>query len=162
MKLRIFKFFQVTKLSKILNKYKKTHFLDADFIINQILEQISFNKNDNFTDITPIFDMESSLYNKVNECFQSQQFGLLPISIVYRIIEKSEQDKISNDLLFDFISESIEERFILFTFLNVYKLTRTKFDELFDLYNKTKDSNQNFFQHLPVDLLFIKSINDEK
>lgn len=54
----------------------------------------------------------------------NENFGLLPISIVYRILSKSEE--IPNDLLFDFISKSIEERCTLFNFLIIQNLSDIK------------------------------------
>lgn len=82
---------------------------------------------------------------------------MLPISIVDHIVSKSEEE-ISSDLLFDFISKSIEERFTLLSFLNIQNLTDSKFGELFDLYDQHP---KYFFQYLPLDISFLKSIKDE-
>lgn len=95
------------------------------------------------------------MYNRANECLQNENFGLLPISIVYCILSKSEE--IPNDLLFDFISKSIEERCTLFNFLNIQNLSDIKLGELFDLY----DQNPNCFQYFPSNFGFLKSIITE-
>lgn len=148
-------FFQVKKLIKFLNQYKNNHNFDIDFIINEILKKINEEASDDYIIGKFKFELESNLYNRANECLQNENFGLLPISIVYRILSKSEE--IPNDLLFDFISKSIEERCTLFNFLNIQNLSDIKLGELFDLY----DQNPNCFQYFPSNFGFLKSIITE-
>lgn len=57
---------------KILNQYKKVHKNDIDFIINQILNQNPNIDSNDFNQNKVIIEMESSLYNKVNDCLQNQ------------------------------------------------------------------------------------------
>lgn len=126
-------FFQVKKITRILNQYKKTYFFDTSFIISQLLMQISKPNANYLLQDQASIEMESLLYNRINDCLQDGPFGLIPISVIYRIISKSDKSQISSDLLFDFISKSIEERFTLFTFLSIQNLSKTKFDELCQL-----------------------------
>lgn len=151
-------FFQVKRLIKILDEFKDNHNFDPDFIINEILKQIQNNSDDAqlFNDSKFSFDMETNLYGKVNECLKNERFSLLPVSIVYRIISKSTEE-ISSDLLFDFITKSIEKRCALLSFLNLSTLSDNKFGELIDLYGQ----NQHFFQYLPPNLMLLKTIKDE-
>ena len=106
--------------------------------------------------------MESDLYNKVNECLQNEKFKQLPVSLIFRIITKSTEENISNDLLLDFISKSIEEYYCLFTFIDIQNLSTDNLNELIKLYNKRKDdSYQSYFQYFPPSFWYIKSINEE-
>lgn len=154
-------YFKVKRLTKILDQYKANHNFDPDFIINEILKQIANDSSYNLTNDDFSISMESTLCSKVNECLQIERFGLLPISMVYRIISKSEE--ISSDLLFDFISKSIENRCTLFAFLNVENLSDSKLDELIGLYDQYKGDAKNFyFQCLPTaNLKLLKTIKDE-
>lgn len=149
-------FFQVQRLIKILDDFKNNHNFDIDFVINEILKQIQNNTSNYCTDDKFSFDMETNLYGKVNECLQNERFHLLPISVVYRILSKSTEE-ISGDLLFDFISKSIDSRFPLFSFLNYNSLSDEKLSELIDLHGQ----NQHYFQYLPPNLMYLKSIKDE-
>lgn len=155
-------FFQVKKLLKILNQYKKAHFNDASFIINQILEHVSFNNIGEFYENKLNIELEALLYDKVNDCLQNDQFCLFPTAVIYRIIEKSDRNNISSDLLLDFILQSFDERYILFTFLNIHNLSNEKLDELIKLYDeKQNTSSFYYFQYIPINFKFIKSIENE-
>lgn len=149
-------FFQVKRLIILLNQYKDNHKFDIDLIISEMLKEIQNQANENYNIDELSFDLESILYKKVNECLKNERFELLPISIVYRILSKSEEE-ISSDLLFDFISKSIEERYTLLTFLTIQNLNDSKYDELIDLY----DQNQIYFQYLPSNVSYLKSIKNE-
>lgn len=92
--------------------------------------------------------------------FKTVFFAKLPISIIYRIFSKSEIENISSDLLFDFINASVEERYVLFHFLNIGKLNDGKFDMLYKKY-QIESKSKFIYQNIPVDLYYIKSMKDE-
>ena len=113
---KISSFFKVNSFLKKLKKYEKQHFKDIDFIITTILEEIT-NQNNNENDEYKLkFQMEQYLTDKANECFLNKKFKKFPVSLIYQIIDKSDKSKISSDL-FDFINESIDEFFALFSFV---------------------------------------------
>ena len=122
---------------KYSNKYKIIQAIIVLMInLASIWKQIFMEK------LTNAFKMNGFI------CFQFQ------LSIVF--FSKSTEE-ISGDLLFDFISKSIESRFPLFSFLNYNSLSDEKFSELIDLHGQ----NQHYFQYLPPNLMYWKSIKDE-
>lgn len=123
--------FQVKALQTVLDQYASDHSNDFDFILNLLIEREKVDeiesklpKNYRSSHIEDIF------VNKVNECFHNKLFDKVPISVIYRIIEKSNENEIDNDSLFEFINHSIGNRFILFQFLKVSKLSDSSFKTL--------------------------------
>lgn len=115
-------YFKVQKLRKFLDKYSKNYLTDLDSIIIQILNSPLLKDPTMGYNDTVNAELEDKLCDKINDCFQNSFFAKLPISIIYRILSKSEIENISSDLLFDFINASVEERYVLFHFLNIGKL----------------------------------------
>lgn len=87
--------------------------------------------------------MEECLSSKIDECIANVNFWKLPISIIYRIIERSDKQQFPNNLLYDFISKNIEERNLLFLFLNIRKLTDEKFNSLYELFERCESTKKN-------------------
>ena len=93
-----------------------------------------------------LVDIESYLKDNINQCLASDKIGLLPVPSIYRIIAKSDREKISSELLFHFIIDSIEERHILFQFIDIEKLTEESFE---DIYRKSKNNKALFSTFFP-------------
>lgn len=106
--------------------------------------------------------MEECLSSSVNECFLNQNFCKLPTSTIYRIVENIDNSQISSDLLYEFISKNIEERFALLLFLNLRNLSDEKFNGLHKLFESQKEmKTNNFTDYLPIDLDYIKYLRDD-
>lgn len=73
--------------------------------------------------------MEEVLSKNVDECLKTPEFEEIPISIVYRIFERSSKP-IPSNLLYDYIKESIDSRYIFFIFLNMKELSGQNLSEL--------------------------------
>lgn len=95
--------FKVNSVKQFLKKKFSKFSQNLDFFLNLLVEQQS---NDG-RDLLPIdfysIDMESFLSENIENCLKSDKFGELSFSSIYRIIEKSDKNKIKSDTLFDFI-----------------------------------------------------------
>lgn len=156
--------FKVNSLLNFLKKYAQSHSENIDFIVNLILRQIESNdeKNDlSYDQISP--EMESCLSENINKCIQNDKFQKLPISIINRIFEKSSPEKIDHDMLYEFISNSIEQRHILYRFIDIQKLSDDKFDEMYNCYISQNDTKSNvYFHFLPNNLRYIKLFKERQ
>lgn len=106
------------------------------------------------------FEIEECLINKVDECLQNEQFGKIPISTIYRILEKS-QKHISSDLLYDFIRKSIGERYILFHFVEISQLSEDKIEQICNDIDASNPSANHYYEYLKLDLVYMKSLKYE-
>ena len=105
--------------------------------------------------------IENCLTANIKKCFKNVKFNKLPISSLYRIVEKNGQ-KNSDDLV-DFIKKSIQERYILFNFLNTESLSDKKFDELYNDYINSKEKTTiHYYDSIHKDLIYIKKLNEMK
>lgn len=158
---RLSEHFKVYPLIRMLNGYFNRHNTNIDFIINLLINQKTTQNTDYITNLEFSKEMEESLCSRIDECITNENFWKLPTSTIYRIIEKSDKQQISSDLLYDFISENIEERMTLFLFLNIRKLTDEKFNNLYELFEKNKSTKKNnFTDYLHIDLDYIKYLKD--
>ena len=142
-------------------KYAKNHSNDIEFIINQIQANINDereyeNDSDNNSN-----EFEKCLINKINECLTNEKFNELPISIIYRIIKSSSTKEIDSNILYEFIENKKEERYVLFGFLNVDNLNDDKFNDLYQNYIndqklKSKSTNTKYYEYLQHNIIFIK------
>ena len=89
---------------------------------------------------------------------QRMLFEKLPISTIYRIIEKCDPHKISSDVLCEFIMKSIEKRHVLFSLLKLQNLSDNTFYKLFKCYL----NNKKYYDYIQSDLSYIKSLKDSK
>ena len=154
---KLSEFFNAIKLLNFLNKYSKNNFNDLSNIIQKI--RISMQNDDDTDQDNFNTEMEQKLVDRINECFTNPYFGELPVSTIYRIISKCNIQTLSMDLLFDFISNSINTRFSLLCFLDLQKLPESKFDELYEKYSESGKSD--IYQHLPNNLDYIKILKNE-
>ena len=102
--------------------------------------------------------MEQILSKNIDKCLSKKNFGSLKIPTIYRIITKCKKTQIFHDKLFDFIAESIDTRSILFSFLEIGKLSLDRLEKMFNSYTKYKQC-LNFLQ---TDIEYIKKIKEEK
>lgn len=155
-------FFQVDQLIHILKEYFKRHIKDVDLVIDFLINQISTQNNDDITSFEFYKEIEESLSSKIEVCFINPNFGKLPSSIIYRIIERSDKNQISSDILYDFICKNINEKFILLHFLNIRNLSEDRLNSLYELLDNYKNTEMNFIiNYLPVDLEYIKELRDD-
>lgn len=156
------KLYKVNSLAKVLDDYSEKHINDIDFAINLLLNEPRSNK---IRDIFPYGEMhgqlEEILANHVNECIQNENFGKLPISSIYRVIEKSDKKQISYDLLYEFIAKSIESRSPLFSFIKFQNLSENIFNKLYSDYISRSDSESFYYQYLPSNLEYIKQLKEK-
>lgn len=155
---KLSEFFNATKLTNFLNKYSKNNFNDLSYIIQKIRVSIQGYDDDSNDQDNFIIEMEQKLVDRINECFTNPYFGDLPVSIIYRMISKCNIQTLSMDLLFDFISNSINTRFSLLNFLDLQKLPESKFDELYEKYIESGKSY--IYQHLPNNLDYINNLKN--
>ena len=99
--------------------------------------------------------MENELVRQVNDCLQNENFKKLPVSMIYRILSKSDKKSYSNELLFDFIKQNIEKYYILFTFLDILDLKDDKVIEFEELMLKSDNGNMtHYLQYLPFEIKY--------
>ena len=75
--LKISEFLQVNSFIKKLNNYKKRHFKDIDFIIQNILEELSNRTNFSTFESDFEFQMEKCLINHIDECIKNEKYSSL-------------------------------------------------------------------------------------
>ena len=130
-------------------------------ILNLLIENRSDTNNEFFQFGEVSTEMENCLSDKIDQSIQNQRFGQLPIALIYRVIEKCDRKKLSNDVLYDFIMNSINERFTLFFFIDVNDLSDEKFNDLYHHYILLKNTPSSvYFKCLPFDLMQVKSLKE--
>lgn len=155
--------YKVTILQKILRKYSHSHSKDIDYIIHLMTEQKMPGNEYLFENDLYSVELEDILGSQIEKCLQNENFKKLPISTVFRIIEKNQDIPISIDLLYDFIEELIEERYILFKFIDIQKLSNEKYDFFVNLYHQRKETSmKRYYEYLQYDFDYVKSMRDEK
>lgn len=97
--LKISKYLEIRKLSDLINEYLKEQSITVDFIIQIIDFEAKKQKETENYEFGISKDMENLLTSKIDECFMSEKFSSLPISVIYHIIEKSSNKRISCDKL---------------------------------------------------------------
>lgn len=106
--------------------------------------------------------MEEVLSKNVDECLKTPEFEEIPISIVYRIFERSSKP-IPSNLLYDYIKESIDSRYIFFIFLNMKELSGQNLSELIETLSKNDDPKwERYSQYMKIDLAYLNEVNKEK
>ena len=157
--LKITEYLKVRKLSVKINEYLKNHNIDVDFIIQIILHELNSNLNtddDNRQQFQINPQMEELLTSRIEDTIQNEKFALLPISIIYRIIEKS--SKINSDLLFNFIDKSITKYFVLLPFLDTETLSENQLERMIDAYSNSDLEVKKLFNHMNCQLSLIKKL----
>ena len=151
--------FKVYTLQSLLKKYAKKNSNNIELLLN-LLNELQSTKDDKIFNITEFSsNIDSCLSKEINKCLKNEKFGNLAVSTVYRILEKSDINEIQSDYLFDFISNSIKDRFPLFEFLKVEKLSDEKFNGLYHIYSNGL-IEKCLFRYLPTNLSYIKLLKD--
>ncbi|KAK8881505.1 hypothetical protein M9Y10_004241 [Tritrichomonas musculus] len=162
--------FESNTLQRALDKYCENNLDNVEFLLRLILEKeeesksemkekFSFKKK---TGLPTMENVEEILSKKIEECLRNKLFGQLKIETIYRIIEKSSIEQIDNELLYGFIKQSIEERFLLLLFLKVNKLSDKTFKDLYENFKKLgNEKTRNYCKYLSIDLDYIKQMKDQ-
>lgn len=124
---KISEFLRVKSFLTQLKKYEKKYSNDIDFIISKILDEMSNPRNGLMPKDDFLFQMEEHLTHRIEDCIKSENFIQIPISMIYRIIEKSDKEKVSSDWLLDFILGSIDKLCVLFPLVDFFNLSKEKF-----------------------------------
>ena len=153
-------YFGVQKLTRKLDCIKENElFISIDFTIQTLID-ISMLENEEETKMTS--KLENFLSEQINECFENEKFSELPNSSIYRILEKSDKESLNVNALTEFILEAAENRFVLFRFVELHRLTEEEIKRLIDFIesqpSKTKDL---CMENLPLDLMLIKQMKSK-
>lgn len=155
--------FKVEILQNILDEYSKQHSTDTDFIIISLLQYNSPNFNESFFNGQSPIQMEKILSQRICDCLSNNNFGKLQMPTIFKIIEKSDKQQINSNLLYDFISKSIEERCILFQFLDLKTLSDERFNEMYSKYSNSNDSNsKGYYSYVQNDITYMKELKESK
>lgn len=152
--------FGVPQFQQALKKYSQKHRGDVDFIIKLFKENLS---NQYMRDLMGEMscDMESILINNIDQCFKNPEFGDLPITKIYRIIEQIPKN-IPSELLCNFIKESLDDRYILLTFVKMHEISDENFFDLCDKLLNSENSRQKIYvQYLGIDIAYLSSLRAE-
>lgn len=98
----------------------------------------------------------------LKNAFKNEKFNKLQIATLYRIFQRINRP-ISDELL-DFIQKSIQDRYILFTFLDTETLSDSNFDKLYDDFVKSQGETTNHYFYDPIckDLIYTKKLKEMK
>lgn len=155
-------FFKAKNIQNKLQQYTKIHPFKINYYIGLALDEKNDHCNDGHFDLTK--DVESYLSNHINDCFLDKSFSELPLWLISNLVKKSVEDRkiqISNDLLFDFISKSIKDRYILLYYLDYQKLSDIKFDVFYQkITNLRADLYVLCKPFLQCNIEYIKSLRD--
>lgn len=161
--------FQVSSLHQLLSKYALDHKEDVDFIITLIEGREKERKKSFKTEAEFKYEEEYSLEieellkHKIKVILNNERFGRLPICVIYRIIEKNNQEEIPHDILYEFINKSIKERHILYSFLNISKLSDSNFKFLYENYkNREKTKTSHYYNYLKNEIEYINYLKENQ
>lgn len=154
-------FFKADIVANTLKDFLFKHSSDIDLIIDLLNEhQKLLDENAIENDDICCF-IEKCLTNNIEKCLKNENFNKLPISSLYRIIQNSNNH--ISDILIDFINKSIQDRYILFDYLNPEFLSDKKFDKLYNDYINSKGKTaENYYQSINKDLIYMKKLKEMK
>ena len=122
-------FYSMYKLSKTFEITRLTHELET-IIFSKMCEDLTFSIETLISsegeqeeiDNDLLAKIETFLSERMNESLSNKHFCRLPVSTIYRILEKSDKKFVNINVLTDFIFESIESRFVLLKFVKLHKI----------------------------------------
>ena len=152
--------FKVKKLGLLISKYIKINKNDPDFLSHFLLEQVSGKSGDLLDSLNLSIDIEKNLSDQIENCFKSKYFGKLPISVINQIIEMCEKKNVKSDSLYQFIKESIEERYILFIYIDLQSLSDENFKELATGFRE--NNSKSYYDYFKTDFTYLNSLREEK
>lgn len=156
------KHFRVESLLKILDNFANKDMDDITFLITSILDKqcLCGLNNDHITEFQ--IDLEDKLSRKINDCLQNEHFSNLSFPTIYRIVARSSRKQIDSNILYQFISKSLEKRYMLFSFLQLDLLNSDNFTNLCSQYEKLKGSkSESIFRFLPPSLGYIAQVKSQ-
>ena len=153
---------QVRKLSSKIHQYIQSRQIDADFVIQMLQYNIKTQAKSEKDKIEISNEIEKTLTDKINECLSNEKFKELPIEILYRILEKSSPEVINSNKLYDLIVKSLSKFCVLFSFLELQKLSDDRLSDLCEMYLKTNENTQHYFNYLKCNLNLINEMNNRK
>lgn len=159
---KLSEFLEIKKLSKKLNKYFKIHEIDTSFIIQIILHETQAQKDPQESKFYINENMEENLSQKINESLQNEQFAQLPISVIYRVVERSDKKQLSCDLLYIFIMKSASKFHPLFSFIDLKNLSEQNLRNLYDNYTQSSDFWQVYVSYLKCNVHYLIELIDDK
>lgn len=157
--------FKVTTLEKYLQNYLQRHSSDIDLILSLKISQERNDDNELFQNFNFSSTIEDIMKDNINECFENDKINQISISTIYRILDDGCKEKVSSELLYHFISESIEERYVLFKFVQLEELTDESFEDICSKYEKSSNGkgDKNFYyEYMPNNLKYIKILKDKQ
>ena len=160
--LKISHLLKVRKLTYKINQYIKSHNIDVDFIIQMIQYDAKTQTETSNQQIKISDEIEQLLTSKINECFSNEKFSQLPIEIIYRVVSQSSADLINSNKLYDIIIKSLSKYYVLFQFLDLQKLSNDRLEDLCEMYAKSDEKTQHYFDYLKCNLNLINEINNRK
>ena len=159
---RLCDFFKVESVEKLLRGYIDRHSENIDMILNLMVDQITTQNTDLIDKSQIVGNIEEMLSNNIEKCIEKETFGKLPISTIYKIIEKSDRQHITSDMMHEFITKKFDERFPLLHFVCLRNLTDEKFNELYQVFESVKETaSKSYFDYLPNEIEYIKTLRDD-
>ena len=160
--LTIGQYFGVRKLKFIVEQYIQSRKIEVDFVIEMLEYGIKTRSGRDNSQIDISEDIENTLTKKINECLLNEKFKDLPIEIIFRILEKSSPNEINSNKLFDIIVKEVSKFYVLFQFLDLQKLSDDRLSELCEMYSKSNENTQHYFNYLKCNLNLINEMNNRK
>ena len=109
--------FKVNILKNFFENYFRDNIENIDFVINSYFKHIESQNDIAHQTNDCIIKMETLLSRNINTCLENEHFGKLPIPFIHRIIKNNDIIEINNDLLYNFILKSLNERYSLFFYI---------------------------------------------
>lgn len=107
-------------------------------------------------------NLNSSYRYKWRDCFQIDlKFAKLPISIVYRVVEKSDTIKGQSDILYNFIKKSIEKFHPLLHFVDPKILSDENLKDLSEKCPSGSSNMKNFLAYMQFDANYVSDLRDK-
>lgn len=149
---RLDDFYELSKRFEILK------LIESNIRINNLDYAIPklgrLNSNENEDDCNLKIKIETILSERKNDCIKNPNFGKLHPSIIHNILTRDNNVKIDDNLLLDFIFESVDTRYIFFPLVEKYKLKEEKLERLIEfLKEKSEQQQKMYLNWIPFDLL---------
>lgn len=150
--------FEARKLTNNIKKYIETHNNEVSFILEMIQYEYDTTKNSLECEEIISQEIEDILIEKIDECLTNDQFKEIPIFIIYRIVKKSSKTMTNFDKLYNFIKSSLDKFCVLFSFIELDKLSENRIDDICSIYLKSDDMTKSYFNYFPCNFKYINQI----
>lgn len=155
--------FKVKKFKKALEKFATNHSKDVSFIINLLFQQKSMKDFGVVDSKENNEELMNILIDRCDECISNKNLAILPVNTIYEIIDKADHQKINNDDLYNFIVESIEDRYILLPLLDISKISDDNYADIYEKYlEEQKSSETNYYKEIGQNIENYKKFKDYK